>query len=271
MRLAVVQVRDVRRGAGARRALPADLQECADRRADLTLFPEGAYLGGYVLDPALALKASQVTHALPRLQRRWTRFRRERRARAAVSARREALLNAVAMMRPRQERPRSWARRISSRQNGSGSRPTTGSGPARWRAGRPRYSTRKLGFPEVARVLALRGARLLLRAGRLRRGARASGAPPRSPRPGERLPATATRPRPGRRGELPGARPSSTRAVRSSPRPGTATRVVADLDAALVDEVRGGDSGGGGHTYFQDRRPALYGDICRLKAPDCEG
>ena len=44
--------------------------------------------------------------------------------------------------------------------------------------------------------------------------------------------------------------------------------LTADLDAALVDEVRAGDTGGGGHTYFQDRRPALYDDICRLKTPE---
>ena len=37
--------------------------------------------------------------------------------------------------------------------------------------------------------------------------------------------------------------------------------LVADLDASLVDEVREGD--GGGHTYFADRRPELYGEISR--------
>jgi len=37
--------------------------------------------------------------------------------------------------------------------------------------------------------------------------------------------------------------------------------LCADLDTALVDAVRGGD--GGGHTYFADRRPELYGAISR--------
>ena len=37
--------------------------------------------------------------------------------------------------------------------------------------------------------------------------------------------------------------------------------VSADLEATLVDEVRSGD--GGGHTYFADRRPELYGAISR--------
>jgi hypothetical protein len=43
--------------------------------------------------------------------------------------------------------------------------------------------------------------------------------------------------------------------------------LMTDLDAALVDEVRAGDTYGDGHTYFQDRRPALYEDICRVRAP----
>ena len=52
--------------------------------------------------------------------------------------------------------------------------------------------------------------------------------------------------------------------------------LFADLDAALVDEVRAGDMGGGGHTYFADRRPALYEDVCRepgagLAAPGAAG
>jgi len=37
--------------------------------------------------------------------------------------------------------------------------------------------------------------------------------------------------------------------------------VCADLDAAEVDKARGGDDGG--HTYFADRRPELYGEISR--------
>ena len=37
--------------------------------------------------------------------------------------------------------------------------------------------------------------------------------------------------------------------------------LCADLDTALVDALRGGD--GGGHTYFADRRPELYGAISR--------
>ena len=42
--------------------------------------------------------------------------------------------------------------------------------------------------------------------------------------------------------------------------------LYADLDAELVDEVRAGD--GGGHTYFVDRRPKLYGEICGAPGPD---
>ena len=41
--------------------------------------------------------------------------------------------------------------------------------------------------------------------------------------------------------------------------------LYADLDADLVDEVRAGD--GGGHTYFVDRRPELYGEIGAQASP----
>ena len=80
MRLAVVQVRDVPAEVPARAAhCLKTLQACADDGVDLVLFPE-LYLGGYVLDPQLALKAKQAGYAPRRLRHAVDHARRERRA-----------------------------------------------------------------------------------------------------------------------------------------------------------------------------------------------
>ena len=120
----------------------------------------------------------------------------------------------------------------------------------------------ELGFPEVARVLALRSVRLLL-------------APAAFAARREHIWRTATVARALENGCYLAA------ANHSGPSPGGeflgASRIVdprgsvvaaanagnevvyADLDSSLIDEVRGGE--GGGHTYFADRRPELYGEI----------
>jgi predicted amidohydrolase len=128
----------------------------------------------------------------------------------------------------------------------------------------------ELGFPEISRVLALRGARLLLAPaafGAARAHIWRAATTARALENGCYL-AAANTAGPGQRGAYLGL----SRVV--DPR-GTVVAeagehdevLVADLDTHLVDEVREGDTGGG-HTYFRDRRPALYEDVCRVKAPD---
>jgi 5-aminopentanamidase len=268
VRLAVVQVRDVPAEVPARAAhCLRTLQSCAEAGADLVLFPE-LYLGGYVLDPQLALKAPQAAHALPRLQAAVDEL-----GLSAVLGlpyfRGEALLNAVAVLRPRQQTAvvgkthlfqveKQWF----APDNAFWTGPLSG-----WQAGV--LVCYELGFPEIARVLALRGARLLLApaafAARREHIWRAATT-------GRALEngcyvAAANTAGPGQRGDYLGmSRIVDPRGTVVAEAADEDEVLLADLDADLVDEVRAGD--GGGHTYFQDRRPELYEDICRRKAPE---
>ena len=270
MRLAVVQVRDVPAEVAARAAhFLTTLQTCADDGADLVLFPE-LYLGGYVLDPRLALKASQVPHALPRLQ-------------AAVDElgvcavlglpylRGEALLNAVAVLRPGRETTvvgKTHLFQAEKQWFAADARLWTGA-LGGWPSGV--LVCYELGFPEIARVLALRGARLLLAPaafGAARAHIWRTATVARALENGCYL-AAANTAGPGQRGDYLGASrivdPRGTVLAEA----GDGDEILtADLDASLVDEVRAGDTGGGGHTYFADRRPALYEDICGHRTPD---
>lgn len=267
MRLAVVQVRDVPADVPARAAhCMGLLQACAEAGAGLALFPE-LYLGGYVLDERLALKAAQATRVLPRLQ-------------AAVDelglcavlglpwATGEALLNAVAVLRPGQPAAVTAKTHLFQAEKewfAPGAGFWTGQ-VAGWPAGV--LVCYELGFPEVARVLALRGARLLLapsafaaRRAHIWRAATVA----RALENGCYL-AAANHAGSGQTGDFLGA--SCVLDPRGTPlaQAGDGNETLfADLDAALVDEVRAGDDGG--HTYFPDRRPALYEDICRPGGP----
>jgi predicted amidohydrolase len=257
VRLAVVQVRDAAADVQARAAhCLRTLQECAEAGAGLVLFPE-LYLGGYMLDQQLTFKAAQAGRALPRLQAAVDEL-----GMCAVLGlpvmQGEALLNAVAVLRPRE--PSVVAAKTHLFQvEKEWFAPGAGfwTGPlAGWQAGT--LVCYELGFPEVARVLALRGARLLLapsafaaRRAHIWRTATAT----RALENGCYL-AAANTAGPGQRGDYLGMSrivdPRGTVIAEA----GEGDEIVyADLHAELVDEVRAG--GGGGHTYFVDRRPEL--------------
>jgi predicted amidohydrolase len=269
VRLAVIQVRDVPAGVPARTAhCLRTLQECADRGAGLALFPE-LYLGGYALDPWLVPTAEQTPQALTRLQAAVDEL-----GLSAVLGmpwlRGEALLNAVAVLRPQQEPvvvgkthlfqvEKQWF--AADRELWTG--PLEG-----WAAGV--LVCYELGFPEIARVLALRGARLLLAPaafGAVRGHIWRAATVARALENGCYL-AAANTAGPGQRGDYLGlSRIVDPRGTVVAEAGDGDDMLLADLDASLVDEVRAGDTGGGGHTYFTDRRPGLNGDICRIKAP----
>ena len=263
MRLAVVQVRDIAADVAARGAhCVRTLQTCADAGADLVLFPE-LYLGGYVLDRDLALKAGQAQSTLGRIQ-------------AAVDelglnavlglplARGSALFNATAVLSPGAPAAlcaKTHLFRAEKEWFTAGAEFWTGQ-VAGWPAGV--LVCYEIGFPEIARVLALRGARLLLvpaafaaRREHIWRAATAA----RALENGCYL-AAADHAGPGQAGDFLGASCIVDPRGALVAGAGTADEVlVADLDASLVDEVREGD--GGGHTYFADRRPELYREISR--------
>jgi predicted amidohydrolase len=186
----------------------------------------------------------------------------------------EALLNAVAMLRPRQEPVivgKTHLFQVERQWFAADDELWTGTLEG-WTAGVA--VCYELGFPEIARVLALRGARLLLAPaafGAARAHIWRAATASRALENGCYLAAADTA-GPGQRGDYLGASrivdPRGTVIAEA----GDGDEVLtADLDAALVDEVRAGDTGGGGHTYFQDRRPNLYDDICRVKAPEATG
>ncbi len=269
MRLAVVQVRDVPAEVPARTAhCLRTLQDCAGRGADLAVFPE-LYLGGYVLDPQLALKARQVPHALPRLQAAVDEL--------GVSAvlglpylRGESILNAVAVLRPGQEPAvvgKTHLFQVEEQWFAAGHDFWTGS-LAEWPSGV--LVCYELGFPEISRVLALRGARLLLAPaafGAAREHIWRTVTVARALENGCYLAAADTA-GPGQRGAYLGlSRIVDPRGTVIAEAGDGDHLLVADLDPTLVDEVRAGDTGGGGHRYFRDRHPALYEDLCRIKAP----
>jgi predicted amidohydrolase len=263
VRLAVVQVQSVAPEVPARAAHAlGTLQTCADAGAGLVVFPE-LYLGGYALDQSLALKAEQAERALGRLQAAVDELGLS--AVLGLPLRRgEALLNGVAVVRPRSAAA-FYAKTHLFRKE----REWFAAGAGLWEgdiAGWPcgLVVCYELGFPEISRTLALRGARLLLtpaafdaRREHVWRAATVARALENSC-----YLAAANHAGPGPAGEFLGASciidPRGS--VVAEARAGDAILYV-DLEEALVDMVRSGD--GDGHDYFADRRPELYGEISR--------
>jgi predicted amidohydrolase len=263
VRLAVVQVRAVPAEVPARAAhCLRTLQTCAEADADLVLFPE-LYLGGYVLDQRLTLKAEQAERTLGRLQAAVDELGLS--AVLGLPLRHgAALLNGIAVLSPGAPARLSGKTHLfrAEREWFAPSRDLWHGDVAGWPSGL--VVCYELGFPEVARVLALRGARLLLApaafAARREHIWRAATVA-RALENGCYL-AAANHAGPADGGEFLGA--SCIIDPRGSvvATAGDGDEVLyADLDAALVDAVRSGD--GGGHTYFADRRPELYGEISR--------
>jgi predicted amidohydrolase len=266
VRLAVVQVRDVPSEVPERAVhCLRTLQACAEEGADLVLFPE-LHLGGYVLDQRLALKADQAERVLGRLQAAADELGLS--AVLGLPLRRGgALLNATAVLCP--GAPARFAAKTHLFQ---GEKQWFAPGNdlwegeiAGWRCGL--VVCYELGFPEIARVLALRGARLLLapaafadRRAHIWRAATVA----RALENGCYL-AAANHAGPGGAGGFLGeSRIVDPRGTVIAAAAAGDDVLYADLDADLVDEVRRGD--GGGHTYFADRRPELYGEISLPKA-----
>ncbi len=263
MRLAIVQVRDVPAEVQERAAhCLRILQRCAEADAQLVLFPE-LYLGGYVLDQRLLLKAEQAERALGRLQAAVDELGLS--AVLGLPLRHgAALLNGVAVLCPGAPARLSGKTHLfqAEKEWFAPGRDLWHGEIAGWPCGLA--VCYELGFPEVARVLALRGARLLLApsafAARREHIWRAATVA-RALENGCYL-ATANTAGPGRRGDYLGMSrivdPHGTVVAEA----GDSDEILyADLDTALVDQVRAGD--GGGHTYFVDRRPELYGEISR--------
>lgn len=263
MQLAVVQVRDVPAEVPARAAhCLRTLQTCADEGADLVLFPE-LYLGGYVLDQQLSLKAEQAARALGRLQAAVDELGLS--AVLGLPLRHgAALLNGVAVLCPGAPPRLSGKTHLfqAEKQWFAPARDLWHGEIAGWPCGL--VVCYELGFPEVARALALRGARLLLAPAAFaarREHIWRTATVARALENGCYL-AAANHAGPGAGGDFLGASRIVDPRGSVLAEAGASDEVLhAELDAALVDEVRGGD--GGGHTYFTDRRPELYGEISR--------
>ncbi|MCX6373706.1 MAG: carbon-nitrogen hydrolase family protein, partial [Actinobacteria bacterium] len=238
------------------------LQTCAEADAELVVFPE-LYLGGYVLDQRLTLKAEQAERALSRLQAAVDELGLS--AVLGLPLRHgAALLNGVAMLCP--GAPTRFCGKThlfqAEKEWFAPGRDLWQAEIAGWPCGL--VVCYELGFPEVARVLALRGARLLLapsafaaRREHIWRAATVARALENSC-----YLAAANHAGPFADGAFLGAsRIVDPRGMVVAEAGDSDEVLYADLDAALVDEVRAGD--GGGHTYFVDRRPELYAEISR--------
>jgi omega-amidase len=265
VRVAAVQVGSVALQVPARAAHALrTLQTCANEGAGLVLFPE-LYLGGYTLDQRLAHNAEQAERALPRLQAAVDEL--DLSAVLGLPLRRgEALLNAVAVVRPRTPAAiyaKTHLFRTEKEWFAAGAE--LWAGPvAGWPCGLA--VCYELGFPEIARVLALRGARLLLAPsafGARRQPVWRTATVARALENGCYLVA-ANHTGPHEGGAFLGlSRIVDPRGSIVAEAPDGDSVVFADLDEDLVDEARAGGPDGGGHTYFADRRPELYGDISR--------
>ena len=161
MRLAVVQILNAPPDMTASlRAGLARLEEAKEAGADLVLFPE-LFLGGYYLDQEMVRRASGARNALARLQAAVDRLGVA--CVAGVPDLRDGMLyNAVAILRPKAD-PARYAKTHLFRTEKDlftpGSALWTGE-IAGWPCGV--LVCYELGFPEIARSLAIDGARLLL-------------------------------------------------------------------------------------------------------------
>jgi len=161
MRIAVVQILNAPPDMTASlRAGLARLEEAKEAGADLVLFPE-LFLGGYYLDQEMVRRASGARNALARLQAAVDQLGVA--CVTGVPDLRDGLLyNAVAVLRPKQD-PARYAKthlfRTETELFTPGSSFWTGE-IAGWPCGV--LVCYEVGFPEVARALAVAGARLLL-------------------------------------------------------------------------------------------------------------
>ena len=161
MRIGVVQTLNAPPDMTASlRAGLARLQDAREAQVDLVVFPE-LFLGGYYVDQAMVKRAGQARAALARLQAAVDNLRVS--CVVGVPDLRDGVLfDAVAILRPRHE-PGRYAKthlfRAEKELFTPGATFWTGE-IAGWRCGV--MVCYEIAFPEVARALALSGARLLI-------------------------------------------------------------------------------------------------------------
>jgi len=261
LRVAVVQTADATLDMASAVALTLRrLEDAREAGASLALFPELS-LGGYSLDQDMARRAGAAEAALARLQ-------------PAVDVTGVAaivglplragggLFNATAVLRPGSA-PDLYFKTHLFRSERDWFTP----GGALWSgqiAGWPCgiMVCYELGFPEIARRLALDGTRLLLvpaAFGRARAHIWETACAARALENGVYLAAAGQA---GTNGVLHFAGRSKvvdpTGAEMVAAETGGDVMLIADLDPGLVDEVRSG-SRGDANPYLSDRRPELYG------------
>ena len=236
------------------------LQTAADEGTDLVLFPE-LFLSGYYLTPGMQGCAAAASRALSRLQ-------------AAVDQSGVAavvglpvldgdlLFNAVAVLRPdlpEEVYAKTHLFRGEKKWFTPGARFWTGE-IAGWPCGI--VVCYELGFPEISRCLALAGARLLLALAAFGRSRGDVWRASTEARALENSCYLAACGQAGSNGSIEFLGESRVLdpfgAVLATAGAGEALLVV-DLDGAVVDDARAGARGG--HTYFIDRRPELYGPL----------
>ena len=271
MRLAVVQTLSPARDMEASvRAGVARLEEAGGAGAELIVFPE-LFVGGYYLDDGLKERAGGARQALARLQRAV-----DGTGVAAVAGvpdlRDGALYNAVAILRPGRQPARYAKTHLFDREQKlfkPGASLWTGE-IAGWPCGV--LVCYELGFPEVARALAISGARLLLcpaAFGRRRSRIWQVATVARALENQVYLAAADTA---GSAGDVEFAGhsrvvdPAGTVIADAGDR---AEMLLAELRPQTVDDVRDGTRDDV-HRYWEDRRPELYGPLAEA-APDRGG
>ncbi len=261
MRLAVVQLRDESHDVPANLAVSLRLlQEARDGGAELAVFPELA-LTGYYLDQKTARGAAVADSALARLQAAADEL-----GLAIVYGRPvlrdQALLNAVAVLRPRLE-PQLYVKTHLYRREKDWFTPgmTLWSGElAGWRCGI--LLCYEVGFPELARSLALNGVRLLLvpaAFGRRRHLIWTTMTVARAIENGVYV-AAAAQAGAGGEAEFEGhSRIVDPIGHVIAETPDDQGIIYADLDSALIASIREGRDDA--NHYLGDRRPELYGAV----------
>lgn len=267
MRLAVVQFRDAPPDTAANLARCLRfLQEAADDDADLVVFPEMA-LTGYYLDHDMARRATSIEPAVERLQAAVDQL-----GLAAVTGLprlqgeppRQTLRNAVAVLRPGVE-PELYAKTHLYRREKDWFTPGTAlwrGDVAGWRCGI--LLCYEVGFPEVARSLAVEGVRLFLVPAAFGRVRELIWKTMTTARALENSAYVAGAAHAGTNGKIEFLGCSRIvdplgRVVAEAP--DDETMLLADLDAELVESVRRGRDDA--NDYLADRRPDLYGPVTR--------
>lgn len=266
MRLAVIQVRDAPPDTAANllRGL-ALMGRAAEGGAQVALLPE-LFLTGYYLDQQMARRALSLEQPLARLQAAVDEL-----AMTTVLGlpwfQGQALYNAVAVLRPRRPLELYAKTHLFARESelfARGASLWTGD-IAGWRCGV--LVCYEMGFPEIARALALSGARLLLVPAAFARARALIWRTATVARALENQCYLAAAGQAGTNGalEFMGCSrivdPWGTVLAEAGDEEDV---LFAELSAQAVDDARAGrDVRGapGGHAYFADRRPELYGPV----------